>query len=137
AIGSGLRIPTASDRLLGAGKWVIAPAVAPVWFIPGRGMFLIKFQNLTSFAGDAARPDINFLLVTPTLIYALNPSWWVLADAETRTEWERDNTTGVRGGLQVGRALGSSFALWVKPEAGRSPEQNTQWSLKFGLVWYR
>jgi hypothetical protein len=136
-VGSGLRIPTATDTLLGTGKWVAAPAVAPVWFFDDRGLFFFKVQNFSSIAGDGKRPDINFLLLTPTWIHRLNPTWWLLADAETRTDWERNNATAARGGLQVGHAFSNRFALWVKPEAGRDPDLGTEWNLKFGLVWFR
>jgi hypothetical protein len=54
--GTGLKVPTATDQSLGTGKWIIAPAAGPVWFLPTRGLFLVKVQNLTSFAGDAPLP---------------------------------------------------------------------------------
>jgi len=135
-VGSGLKIPTASDNLLGTGKWVAGPMVVPVWFF-GAGLFLFKVQNLSSFAGSADRPDINTLLLTPTYVHRFDRTWWILADAETRTDWERSNQTAARGGLQVGHVLSQRFALWVKPEAGHDPTQGKQWNLKFGLVWYR
>jgi hypothetical protein len=135
-VGSGLRIPTATDTLLGTGKWVVAPAAAPVWFFPSH-IFFVKFQNFSSIAGSASRPDINFFLVTPTLIHKITAAWWYLVDGETKTDWLQNNKTGIRGGLQVGHAFGSRFAAWVKPEAAWTPDQDRQWNLKFGLVWYR
>ena len=135
--GSGLRVPTATDNLLGTGKWVVAPALAPVWFLQNTGMFFVKVQNLSSIGGAADRPDINFLLVTPTFIHTAHKNWWFLVDAESRTDWQQDRATAVRGGLQVGHAFGSRFSMWVKPEAGWDPNQDMQWNLKFGLVWFR
>jgi hypothetical protein len=135
-VGSGLRIPTATDDLLGTGKWTIAPAAASAWFFSNKAIVIVKFQNFSSFAGDAERPDYNFFLFTPTYIHALSPRWWLL-DGETKTDWERTNTTSVRGGVQVGRACGSGFSVWVKPEATWNPDQDNQWNLKFGPVWYR
>jgi hypothetical protein len=135
-VGTGLLIPTASDPLLGAAKWVLAPAVAPVWFF-GRGMFLVKFQNFVSIAGSPSRPDVNFLLITPSFIHAVGRRWWVLADSETRTVWRLDAHTGIKSGFQVGRNVAGAFAVWVKPELWWGPNDNGQWNLKFGLVWYR
>jgi hypothetical protein len=134
-VGTGLLIPTASDPLLGAAKWVLAPAVAPVWFF-GRGMFLVKFQNFVSIAGSPSRPDVNFLLITPSFIHAVGRRWWVLADSETRTLWRVDAHTGVKSGVQVGRNLGG-VSVWVKPELWWGPNNDGRWNLKFGLVWYR
>src|SRR4029079_8345583 len=135
-IGTGLSIPTTSGPLLGAGKWVVAPAVAPVWFLR-RGMFLVKLQNFASLGGDSSRPDVNFLLITPSFIHAVGRRWWVLADSETRTFWRADSRTDIKSGFQVGRNLVGAFAVWVKPELWWGPNDNGQWNLKFGLVWYR
>jgi hypothetical protein len=91
-------------------------------WLPGeRGVnhiFLVKAQNFSSFAGDAARADINFFLVTPTFIHTLMPSWWHLVDGETKTDWTRNNKTGVRGGLQVDHAFDRHFSLWGRKRCG-------------------
>jgi hypothetical protein len=135
--GSGLILPTATGNLLGTGKWVAAPAVGPVWLFPGRGMLFVKVQNLTSFAGDAGRPDINALLITPSLLYSVKPGWWVLLDSESRTNWEQAADTAVKTGLQIGHALGSGVGIWVKPELFWGQTRDGRWNLKFGIVWYR
>jgi hypothetical protein len=135
--GSGLIMPTATGNLLGAGKWVVAPATGPVWFLRGRGMVFLKLQNFVSVAGDARRPDINFLLVTPTLIRTFQRRWWMLADSETRTDWLGDRRTSVKSGLQIGHAISPHVAVWAKPEVWWGGHSNGQWNLKFGVVWYR
>jgi len=136
-VGSGLQVPTATDTLLGTGKWVAAPASCPVWFFSGRRILLVKFQNLVSIGGDASRPDINTLLVTPTFITSVGSRWLLLADAETRTNWLVDARTGVKSGLQIGRIVAAGFGVWAKPEVWWGPNQDGRWNLKFGLVWYR
>jgi hypothetical protein len=136
-VGTGLVIPTASDEILGTGQWILAPAAGPVWFFRGRGMFFVKLQNSVSIGGDAGRPDANVLLVTPTFVHAFAGQWWTLADTEARTNWLRDGRTGVKTGLQIGRAVGSRVGVWVKPEWWWGPNQDGSWNLKFGAVWYR
>ena len=135
-IGSGFVLDTATDSLLGGGKWMVAPLVAPLWRLP-RGLFLVKLQNFSSFAGDAQRADVNFLLVTPTLLYALDRNWWVLVDTETKSNWKADGRTGVKSGFQVGRRVTSGMALWVKPEVWWGAHRDGDWNLKFGIVWYQ
>jgi len=135
--GTGLKIPTATDRLLGTGKWIIAPAAGPIWFLHGRGLFFVKFQNLTSIAGDSTRPDVNTLLITPTFIQTVKRRWWILADSETSTNWQRDGRTGLKSGVQFGRISFANFGLWAKPELYWGPNRDGRWNLKFGLVWYR
>jgi hypothetical protein len=136
-VGTGVLAPSASDNLLGAGKWVLAPVAAPVWFFARRGMFFVKFQNFASFAGESGRPDVNYLLITPTFIHAVLGRWWVLADSEAKTNWLMDSQTSVKSGLQVGRRLNSGLAFWVKPEFYWGARRDGTWNLKFGLVWYR
>ena len=136
AIGTGFILPTASDELIGGGKWVLAPVGAPVWRF-SQGLFFIKVQNFISIAGDRSRPDVNHLLITPTFIRAVSAAWWVLADSETKTRWADDGRTGVKSGFQVGRRLGQGVGLWVKPEVWWGPNRDGRWNLKFGLVWYQ
>jgi len=123
--------------VLGTGKWVLAPATAPVWFFGRRGMFFVKFQDFVSIGGNADRPDINFLLITPTFIHKGIGRWWVLADSEMKTNWKREARTGVKTGVQVGRGVSARFGIWVKPEVWWGPNRDGRWNLKFGLVWFR
>jgi hypothetical protein len=134
--GSGFLLPTATDEVVGGGKWVLAPVVAPLWR-HARGLFFVKLQNFTSVGGDDSRPDVNYFLVTPTFIRAVGSAWWVLADTETKTNWRADGRTGVKSGLQVGRRIATGVALWVKPEVWWGANRDGTWNLKIGLVWYQ
>jgi hypothetical protein len=134
-LGTGLSMPTATDTL-GTGKWIIAPAGIPLWFIR-RGLYYVKVQNFTSFAGDDARAAVNFLLITPTLVRAFGRASWVLVDTETKTDWRRDRRTGVKSGVQLGHVVTKGLGLWIKPEVWWGPNQDGSWNLKTGIVWYR
>ncbi len=136
AVGTGLSIPTATGDALGSGKWMLAPVAVPVWFFSG-GLFYVKAQNFLSIAGDRDRPDVNFLLITPTVIRKLGRASWVLADTETKTDWRRDRLTGVKSGLQIGHIVARGFGVWVKPEVWWGANQDGRWNLKTGIVWYR
>jgi hypothetical protein len=122
--GSGLIVPTATSPALGTGKWALAPAVVPVWFLRGAGMFYVKFQ------------DYHFLLITPTLIHRLGSASWVLLDTESRTDWSRDRT-GVKSGVQFGRILPNGIGVWLKPEVWWGGDRGGDWNFKTGIVWYR
>ena len=134
--GTGVLMPTATSPALGTAKWTLAPAVVPVWFLRGTGMFYVKFQDFISVAGDEARPEHHFLLITPTLIRRIGGASWILADTESRTDWERDRT-GVKSGLQVGHILPNGIGVWIKPEAWWGGDRGGDWNLKTGIVWYR
>ena len=134
--GTGLFIPTATDRTLGSGKVTLAPVVAPVWFLRGRGMFYLKFQDFISVAGDDERADAHFFLITPTLIHKLTARSWILVDVESRTDWLAD-VSGVKTGVQFGYILPAGFGVWVKPEVWAGAGRGGEWNFKTGLVWYR
>jgi hypothetical protein len=136
-IGSGLGLPTATDELLGSGRWVASPLAGPVWFFQGRGMFLVRVQNSTTMGSDAERRGFNLLIVAPTFIHSVGNRFWLLADTETRTDWRRDERTSVKSGVQVGRAIAGRIGIWAKPEVWWGPNQDGLWNLKFGIVWYR
>jgi hypothetical protein len=135
--GTGVLIPTASDSLLGSGKVALAPAVGPLVFFGPRTLLFVKVQDFVSIAGDADRPDFHYLLITPIWLHAIGRQWWVMLDTETKTNWEDDGRTGVKSGVQVGRAFKGRFGMWVKPEVWWGPNQSGQWNLKIGLVWHR
>jgi hypothetical protein len=136
-IGLGVVLPTGTDKLLGRGKWILAPATGPIWFFGGRGLFFVKLQDFVSIAGDASRPELNYLLVTPTFVQLFKQQWWVLADFESKTDWLNHSRTGMKSGVQLGRNVSRGFGVWMKPELWWGPNEDGQWNLKFGIVWFR
>jgi len=107
---------------------------------PDRATVLAKVQRALRQAleDDAveARPEHHFLLITPTLIRRIGGASWILADTESRTDWERDRT-GVKSGLQFGHILSNGIGVWIKPEAWWGGDRGGDWNLKTGIVWYR
>jgi hypothetical protein len=136
-VGTGVVLPTATSDQLGTGKWILAPVAGPVWFLQRRGLVFLRFQNFASVAGADDRPDINYLVIAPTVLHTVRDKWWLLADTEVKTNWTRDRRTGIKSGVQIGRAIASRVGLWGKPEVWWGPNRDGQWSLKFGVVWYR
>jgi hypothetical protein len=135
ASGSGVALPTASDDLLGARRWTIAPVVAPVWRLR-RGLTVVKFQNFVTAGGDEWRHGANYLLITPTFLHLIGRRWWLLVDAETKTDWRSGGRTGIKSGTQIGLVARPGLGLSIKPEVWWGPNRDGQWNLKLGLVWY-
>ena len=133
--GSGLVVPTATDDRLGRGKWIAAPTVVPVWFFPRRGYAYVKLQDWFSFAGDEARPDVHYLNVTPTFLWRLGKRWWTLVDAESNTNWKKDDHTGFRGGLLLGRMISTRAGISLKGEFPFGGYPQTDWAVK--AVFFR
>jgi len=118
AAGSGISIPTATDRQLGTGKLIVAPVVAPVWNIPKRGFFFVKVQDFFSVAGFHDRPDVHFMTITPLLVWRLkNRPYWIQLEEESQTNWQGDGHTGYKAGFLLGR-IKKKRGVWIKVEVG-------------------
>jgi hypothetical protein len=119
--GSGVSIPTATNRQLGTGKLTIAPAVVPLWTIPKRGFFFVKVQDYFSVAGAGSRPDLHFMQVTPLLVWRLkNKHYWIQLEEESQTNWKDDGHTGYKAGFLIGR-IKRKRGVWIKVEVGVGP----------------
>jgi hypothetical protein len=135
AAGTGFFFPTATDSILGQGKWQAAPLAIPIWIFPqSRGFFLTKFQDVISFAGNGTRPEIHYHLITPTLMWRYSPKSWILLDTEAKINWRLDNRTSYRSGVQFGKMFNRKFGLWVKPEFPWGEHREADWFLKFAVI---
>jgi hypothetical protein len=104
-IGPQLTVPTASDDLLGKGKWqagVAGVIVAPQkWGLAGA---LVTWQH--SFAGASDRPTQSGVVVQPVLIYNLPDGWYLRSSAT----WNFDLAHDVYA-IPVGAGLGRVVVL--------------------------
>ena len=102
--GPALVFPTASDKALGQGKWQAGPAVALIYTRVKNLTAGAVWQNPISFAGSADRPDVNNLIITPTLTYNLEDGWFAgLSDFDWEFDWENGGAATVLLGVQVGK----------------------------------
>ena len=131
AVGSGMVLPTATDRFLGQGKLIFSPSVVPVWYIAKREQFaFIRVQNYFSVAGKKDRPSVNYLLADPTFVHRISRRWWLSEDTEFKWDWKNKATSGISG-LQIGRMVRKGYGFWFKPEIAWGPGRVSDFNLKF------
>ena len=117
-VGPQLTLPTATDRVLGTGKWqaglatiVIAPQK---WGLMGA---LVTWQH--SFAGPSDRPTQNNALVQPIFIYNL-PQGVYLRSTAVMTFAFAQNTYFIPLGAGVGKVWaqpdGTTINLFAEPQ---------------------
>jgi hypothetical protein len=137
-VGPVLLLPTASDDLLGAGKWAAGPTGVVLvqrgpWTVGGLA------NHLWSFAGDDDRADINRTFLQPFASYTTPDAWTFTLQTETSYDWETEQWTvpvnAVASKLvRVGPLPVSFFGgvrYWAEaPEGG--PED---WGLRFGMTF--
>ena len=133
--GTGFILPTATGDSLGQGKWQVAPLVVPMWLFPKQqGFFNTKIQDIISFAGDHNRRNIHSLLVTPTVVWRVGKTSWILADTEARINWNNNNRTDYKSGLQIAKMFTRNLVFWVKPEIPWGPNRQGDWTIKVTMV---
>ncbi|HEV7473633.1 MAG TPA: hypothetical protein VGN90_06280 [Pyrinomonadaceae bacterium] len=135
--GSGLVLPTATNKTLGQGKWQLAPLAVPVWFLSEKkGYFYVKFQDYFSIAGVGDRPNVNALFIAPTVNYIPARRWLVQADAESRTNWKNGNRTDFRAGFGAGRVMTHRLFLGLKCEVPFGATRSGDWTIKITNIFY-
>ncbi len=85
-VGPSFVFPTATDARLGSGKWS-AGVGAVVLATPGKWVLGGLAQNVWSFAGDADRSDVNFLLAQYFINYNF-PGFYLTSAPIIIANWE-------------------------------------------------
>ena len=80
-------LPTATDELLGAGKWGAGPTGVVVWQGGGWTVGILAWHNW-SFAGDADRADVDETFLQPVLAYTTSRAWTFTLQGEDTYNWE-------------------------------------------------
>jgi hypothetical protein len=127
--------PTASEDVLGTGKWQVNPVLGAVLPLSPTTFVFGAYKHLRSVAGDDARPDID--ASQPRLIAAkVSPAgWWLLGDLK----YTRDHGTRLEvldAELEVGQMLSANMG--VSARVGTSwldSARNATFGLNFRLIF--
>ena len=111
-VGPALVFPTATDDVLGAGKFSAGPSVV-VLTMPGQWVIGALASNVWSVAGDDDRSNVNFFLGQYFINYNF-PSQWYLTSAPIITaNWEADSSE--RWTVPFGGGIGKLFRIGRQP----------------------
>lgn len=97
-VGAAMDMPTATDPLLGAGKWTAGPSILALkqtktW------TFGLVARQMWSFAGDADRADVNYTYCNPWIYYTFENGFGLSLQSETTLSWSSgENTVPLRFG---------------------------------------
>jgi len=130
AAGTGLQMPTASSASLGTGKWIVSPAIVPIWLFPKEGYAYIKIQDWFSIAGQSNRSKVHYLIVTGLVLRRIAKQWWTLLDAESNTDWLDDGKTWYKAGAQIGWMPSNRVGIWLKGEIPFGQYRPCEWIIK-------
>ena len=111
-LGAIMSLPIASDETLGSGKWSAGPALR-LAYNSGPWHFGLLAGNLSSFAGDADRADINQLLIRGLIRRNLNKGWFLKYSPIITANWNAKSDQ--RWLIPLGGGVGKSFNLFSTP----------------------
>ncbi len=138
-VGAALSVPTATDEVLGSGKWAAGPALRLTYRSGPWNVGAIAAQRW-SFAGDSDRGDINQLMIRGALRYGLPHDWFLLSAPIINANW--DAASGQRWLVPLGGGLGRTFEIasrrWALSLQGYynavRPSGAPDWTVRLGII---
>ena len=139
--GFDLGFPTASDDVLGTGKWTAGPSALGVYLGPKWKIGALA-QQYFDFAGDDDRDDVNLTNLQYLYYYSLNPTTSIGAAPNIIANWEQSSGNkwtvpvgiGINKTVQFGKVpvrLGVELHYSViQPDDVPSAE----WNLRFYII---
>ena len=130
--------PTASDTVLGTGKWGIGPSVV-VLTIRGPWVVGAVANNLWSYAGDDDREEVNQFLLQYFVNYNLPKGWYISSAPIITANWKADS--GNKWTIPFGGGVGKIFRIGKQPMNAQvqafynveKPEFGADWTLRLQL----
>jgi hypothetical protein len=89
-VGPVFLIPTATDELLGSGKWGAGPTGVALKQ-DGPWTFGILANHVWSFAGQSDRTDVSSTFLQPFISYTTPEAWTFSLNTESTYDWETND----------------------------------------------
>jgi hypothetical protein len=137
-LGPTFTLPTASDRLLGSGKWSMGPAGVAL-AIQGPWVFGALINNQWSVAGWGDK-NVNAMLLQPFVNYNLPDGWYVVSAPIMTADWKADKGGDVWT-VPLGGGVGKLFRVGKLPVNAQlqafgnveTPQFGPDWQLRFQI----
>ena len=110
-IGPSISLPSATDDVLGTGKWSLGPSVVGL-IQPGPWVIGGLARHLWSFAGDDDRADVSQTLIQPFINYNLPEGWYLSSAPIITANWEADDDRWL---VPLGGGGGRVFPIGQQP----------------------
>lgn len=140
-VGVDLALPTASEDVLGTGKWSAGPSALYAYLGPKWKLGAL-WQQYFSFAGDSDRDDVNMTNIQYFYYYSVNPTMSIGAGPNILINWEAsaksDRATvplgiGINKTVNFGK-LPVRFALEFHYNVIRPNSLGAEWDLRFMMI---
>lgn len=136
-LGPTFTFPTATDSILGSGKWSAGPA-AVMLTMPGHWVVGALANQQWSFAGWGEK-DVSQMLIQPFVNYNFPKGWYLSSAPIVTANWEADS--GDVWTVPIGGGMGKIFRLGKLPLNTQlqafynvvKPDEGPDWQLRFQL----
>jgi hypothetical protein len=133
-VGPALLLRTASDDLLGSGKWSAGPTAVALKQTKSGWTYGVLVNHLWSYAGDDERSDVSATFFQPFLAKGLGKGRTLSFNFESSYDWEREQWTAP---FNVAYSkVGKIGTQLVSYQGGvryyiESPDGGPEWGLRF------
>lgn len=130
--------PTASEDVLGTGKWVAAPGITWAYFASPEVIIAPAYIHNFSFAGEDEHADVNRGDFDLYLVYRPHGKrWWITSDTTVSHDFE-NTATPVSWELALGRNLarfesGAALNGYIRPGVGIGHDRPYDVNIELGL----
>jgi hypothetical protein len=137
-LGTDVLFPTASEKQLGTGSYVLGPGVvlaSPLARL--RSMFYLVVQDYNSVTDDPARPDVHFMQVQGTFNTIWSEHWWTSVGGTWNSDWNVHRKTASYVQAQVGYRFGH-WNVFAGPGVGITGDNTplgVDWTVQAGVRW--
>lgn len=114
-VGPALLLPTATDNVLGTGKWCAGPSVVAV-LQPGKFTLGALATNLWSFAGSDTRAGVNAMTLQYFVNYNMQKGWFLTSAPIINANWNAGS--GNIWLVPFGGGFGRIFRIGAQPVNG-------------------
>jgi hypothetical protein len=111
-VGPVLQFPTATNDVLGSGKWAAGPT-AVVGYLGKTWVLGAVANNIWSYAGDGDRPYVNFMTLQPFVNYNLPNAWYLQFSPIITANWSAKDSQ--QWTVPLGAGLGKIFRIGKLP----------------------
>ncbi len=135
--GGELKLPSATEDVLGTGKWIASPMVGFVYALNKTDIFAPIYFHDVSLAGDGSRKDVHAGRFRIFVKKTISKQFYVLGEGQLVIDYENDNETELFLTADFGTIFEGGTILSIKPGIGIDPEPGQrEWGLTLSYKKY-
>jgi len=136
-VGPAFLLPTATDDLLGTGKWGVGPTAVILKQTAGGWTYGALINQIWSVGGQSDRADVSSMFLQPFLAKSLGKGRTLTFNVESTYDWETEKW-GVPLNVSYSKvmkwgdqlvSLGGGARVWVE-----TPGKGPDWGVRFVLT---